>query len=252
MSNLGNIYISNKVYDIDLVIFDKDGTLLDFKETWVAIIRELFIALGKRVQMHEELKERIERALGVRIDSSEIDGYGPIAMGTFAECDALLVDSLYCEGIRWDKAKDIVRQAGIEVFTGDVRRQSVKSADGSIELLKELKENGLLIAIATNDTAKDAASDMQTIGAFEYIDLIIGADSVNRAKPDPDMIYKICDQLGISPDRSAMIGDTIIDALMGKNAGVGLTIGVCGVVPGDVLTEYTDVVVSSLAEIHNK
>ncbi|MCD6569406.1 MAG: HAD family hydrolase [Deltaproteobacteria bacterium] len=247
--DLANIHISNKAYDVDLVIFDKDGTLLDFRGTWIAIIREFLMALGKRVQMHKTLKKRIEKALGMFIDSSEIDGYGPIAMGTFAECDTLLVYSLYCEGLRWDKAKDIVREAGMEVFTGEVRRQSVKPAQGSIEILKKLKAKGLSVAIATNDTAKDATSDMQIIGAFEYIDLIIGADSVDRSKPNPDMIYKICEHFGTTPKRSIMIGDTIMDALMGKNAGVGLTIGVCGLLPRDVLEEYTDVVVSSLAEI---
>jgi len=170
-------------------------------------------------------------------------------MGRFTDCDILLTYCLYAEGIRWDKAKDIVHLSEKEIFAGGTREQNIVPADGSLELLKTLKSRDIHIAIATNDNVKDTTRDMKSIGAMEYIDIIVGADSVKSSKPDPEMVYKICKQMDIPPGRSVLVGDMLIDALMGKAAGVMLTIGVCSLLPKEVLEEYTDVVISSLNEI---
>jgi phosphoglycolate phosphatase len=246
---LADIRISDKVYAVDLVIFDKDGTLLDFKATWIGIMRELINSIGRRVKMHEGLKQRIEGALGIYVDKVEIDGYGPLAMGTFSECDTMLVYCLYREGIRWDKARDIVSEATVEVFSSEIRRKGVTAAKGSIELLTRLKKRGIAIAVATNDNVKDSTKDMEEIGASKFIDLVVGADSVTNSKPHPDMIEMICSKLNISAGRAIMIGDTVMDALLGKRAKVALTVGVCGLLPKAVLHEYNDVVVETLDEI---
>jgi phosphoglycolate phosphatase-like HAD superfamily hydrolase len=46
-----------------------------------------------------------------------------------------------------------------------------------------------------------------------------------------------------------LIGDTVMDAMLGKNSGVMLTIGLPGIVPKEVLQEHMDVVVDSLDDI---
>jgi len=78
---------------------------------------------------------------------------------------------------------------------------------------------------------------------------VVGADSVENSKPAPDMIEKICSFLGKDPGKSILIGDTVMDALLGRNSGTMLTIGVKGIVPGEELARYMDVVVSSLEDI---
>lgn len=243
------IHVLERSYETDLVIFDKDGTLLDFKETWIAIIQELIYAIDAYQPMTGSLRERIEHALGIYIDKREIDGYGPLAMGTFSECNALIAYCLYREGQRWDKAQNIVDLVGKQVFGPSTRKQSVKAAPGALELLKSLKSRGIDTAVATNDKESDALVDMDFIGATPYIDLVVGADSVANAKPAPDMVNKICSSLGKISGKSILVGDTIMDALLGKNAGVMLTIGVSGIVSPDVLAEHVDVVISSLEDI---
>jgi phosphoglycolate phosphatase len=243
------ITIQGHSYDADLVIFDKDGTLLDFKETWTGIIKEFLLTLEKRMPVTLILKGRIENALGIFVDEKMIDGKGALAMGTFTECNTLLTYSIYREGVRWDIAQGIVKEVGKQAFSSEVRKKHVQPAQGAIELLKKLKSRGVHSAVATNDKESDALIDMEYIGALPYLDLVIGADSVERSKPCPDMVEKICSSLGKDPRKSILIGDTTMDALLGKNSGVMLTVGVSGIVSEMELAEHMDVVISSLEEI---
>jgi phosphoglycolate phosphatase len=243
------ITILGKPYETDLVIFDKDGTLLDFEKTWVGIIGELIASLGAHAPDPVSLKGRIEHALGLSVEQGSIDGNGALAMGTFTECNALLTYCLYREGIRWDQGQVIVEQVGARVFGKEVRRRHVQPAQGALSLLKLLKSRGIPAAVATNDKHRDAVVDMELIGAAPYLDLVVGADSVERSKPAPDMVELICGTLGRSPARSVLVGDTAMDAMLGRNAGVMLTVGVAGIVPAAELALHMDVVVPTLNDI---
>lgn len=246
---MATLYLSGREISTELVIFDKDGTLIDFKETWIGIIDSLISAMGTHVPLTPALKDRVQRALGVFVDKGEIDGHGPLAMGTFTECDALLAYCLYQEGIRWDTAQDIIRSLNDEIFCSDIRKTRIRPAKGVIELLVRLKSKGLPVAVATNDKESEAGSDMESIGAGAYIDLVVGADSVMTPKPAPDMVKKICDYFRIEPGKAILIGDTVMDAMLGRNSGVQLTIGIPGIVPRGELEQHMDLVVDSLDEI---
>lgn len=246
---MATLRISGKDYSASLVIFDKDGTLIDFRLTWLEIIAKLIDAMGRYVTMTEALRKRVQEALGISVDNGTVDGTGPLAMGTFSECDALLTYCLYREGLSWNRAQDIVKQLGEEVFRSDERNRSIRPVKGVVPLLARLHEKGIRTAIATNDKAADASSDMIAIGAAYYIDLVVGADSVENSKPAPDMVKRICEHFGVEPSCAILIGDTVMDAVLGKNSGVMLTVGLPGIVPKDVLQEHMDVVVDSLDDI---
>jgi len=246
---VAQVRISGKAYEADLVIFDKDGTLIDFKETWVEIIGSLLEAMGTHLPMSEPLRNRVQKVLGVSVDTRGIDGNGALAMGTSAECDALITYCLYREGLRWDEAQNLMRQLGDEVFRSEVRDRCVRPVPGAVKLLKRLKEKGMHTAIATNDNAREAFTDMFSIGAAPYIDAVVGADSVANSKPAPDMVRKICEHFNVDPSSTLLVGDTVMDALLGRNSGVGLTIGIPGIVSREVLQGHMDVVVDSLDEI---
>lgn len=243
------VNIKGKAYETGLVIFDKDGTILDFKATWIDIIDEFIQSLCRRTNLEGSIRSSIENALGISIEKAQIDGYGPLAMGTYEQCNTLVTYCLYREGIRWDKAWQIAREAGTDVFSSDIRRKSVKPSHGALKLLQTLKSRGISIAIATNDKRDDAVMDMRQIGAYDYIDLVIGADSVENPKPAPDMIRVICSHLKKEAKDCVMVGDTTIDAIMGKNSGIMLNIGISGILPAKALEEYMDVVISDLDDI---
>jgi HAD superfamily hydrolase (TIGR01509 family) len=123
------------------------------------------------------------------------------------------------------------------------------AAPGALDLLAELKRRGILTAVATNDNAHDAGRDMRAIGAAPFIDFVAGADSVKRPKPAPDMIELICAKLKVDPARAIMVGDAVSDTIAGRQAGCGLTVGISGFVPRELIAAHCDVVIEGLDEI---
>jgi len=243
------IEIAGEKHNAGLIIFDKDGTLLDFRQTWLKLFSRVIKSLMEKISLKPEASLKLEKILGMDLAAWHIDGSGPLAMGTSFEVNTLLSGCVYTEGIKWNESVSLVTQTIDEVLTGRVRAENLVSAPGAIELLKLAKQRGFAAALATNDDTEHAKEDMQAIGAAPYLDIIIGADSVANTKPAPDMIYHICSKLGIKPKNTIMIGDTLMDAIMGSNAGVKLNIGIAEIVPREELLGKADIVLNSLEEI---
>lgn len=243
------IRVGQTEFDARIAIFDKDGTLIDFTGTWLAIVDLLLLRMADHVTMSGRLREKVQEVLGVSLDRAEVDPGGALAMGTFAECYALLCHCLHQEGLRWDEAQRVVAALDEEVFQSEDRNRCVRPAQGAIEALARLKGKGLHVAVATNDKTRDALSDLLAIGAGPYIDMVVGADAVANPKPASDMVDKICGMAGSPPATAVLVGDTVMDASLGRNAGVGLVVGVLGIEDRRVLEEHVDVVIGSLDEI---
>jgi phosphoglycolate phosphatase-like HAD superfamily hydrolase len=82
-------------------------------------------------------------------------------------------------------------------------------------------------------------------------DIILCAGEVNPAKPHPETIFTICKKLSVHPHEAVMVGDSVTDMMMGKKAGVALTIGILegGVTPKEELEKVADLVVNSIREV---
>jgi HAD superfamily hydrolase (TIGR01549 family) len=110
--------------------------------------------------------------------------------------------------------------------------------------------NHCKIAIATTDRTERAKLAMDFIKLGDSIDIIIGADRVKKAKPAPDMVNYICNNLEISKSNSVMVGDAVTDIQMGINSNLKASIGVCtGITPKVKLLEITKYVSDSISKI---
>ena len=84
----------------------------------------------------------------------------------------------------------------------------------------------------------------------DCISCIVAANDVARVKPAPDMVFKVLDELGGTPEESIVVGDMIYDVEMGKNAGTKT----CGVTYGNGTREQlseADYVIDDFAELLN-
>ena len=89
-----------------------------------------------------------------------------------------------------------------------------------VSLLQKLKPK-FKTAIATNRT--DTMDRL--LAAFDlegYFDLIVTASDVERPKPHPDVLLKISDHFNIPPDQVIYIGDSPLDELAARTAGMPL------------------------------
>jgi len=83
-----------------------------------------------------------------------------------------------------------------------------------------LKEKGIRIGIVTSKYKRRITEIFEDHGGIECLDLIIGADSVDREKPDPEGIYHAMKYFDVSSDDVVFIGDTDVDAEAAFLAGV--------------------------------
>jgi HAD superfamily hydrolase (TIGR01509 family) len=82
-------------------------------------------------------------------------------------------------------------------------------------------------AVITN-TPRDCASQiLKKFDIMKYFEEIVTTDDVSKGKPDPELVFKACGKLGVTPDCVVLVGDTENDVKAGKAAGclvVGLNI----------------------------
>jgi phosphoglycolate phosphatase len=86
--------------------------------------------------------------------------------------------------------------------------------------LRELRERGLTLSIASSKIVPVSRSLLAHCGIADLFDLIAGGDSVERSKPDPEMLHYSLARLGRAPADALMVGDSVHDVAMARAAGV--------------------------------
>ena len=94
--------------------------------------------------------------------------------------------------------------------------------DGVLELLLELKKNGVYLSVATNAPTLFAKTMLEHLEVAAFFDYIVGADKVEHSKPDPEMLLYILSsyKYDAKKDRACMVGDNSKDMKSAKNAGI--------------------------------
>jgi phosphoglycolate phosphatase len=235
-----------------LVIFDKDGTLIDFSATWVPLIRKRVSFLLKVLGTNDqELEAFLLKSWGIDPMSGKIDPRGPCPVSPRADEIIIGTMGLYQKGYPWDEAKQWVAQAFDEADADGDWREEVVPIKGIQTFLSRLREHGLCTALATNDERKDTEAILNHLGMEGLFDTILCAGDVNSPKPHPETILTICHRLGIDPRETVMVGDAVADMMTGKRAGVALTVGILegGVTPRQELEKVADLVVDSIRDL---
>jgi phosphoglycolate phosphatase len=222
------------------VLFDKDGTIIDYARTWVPMNREaaLLAASGDAALAAELL-----RANGQDPDSGAVGAGSMLAAGSITEIAnafaaqlgprtppglAASLDRLYTEG----GAKNAVLIPGAD------------------RALAELKRRGLRLGVATNDSIGGLKASLQRTGTLGLFDFTVGYDSGHGTKPDPGMALAFCKALGLAPGEVAVVGDAEHDLAMGRSARVAMTIGVLsGTGTAEHLRPLADILLDSINDI---
>jgi phosphoglycolate phosphatase len=235
-----------------LIVFDKDGTLIDFAATWVPLIRKRVSFLSKVLGRNDpELEAFFLKSWGIDPITGKIDPRGPCPVSPRSDEIVIGTMTLYQKGYPWDVAKQWVSQAFDQADADGDWREKVVPIKGIQTFLSQLREHGLHTALATNDERKDTEAILNHLGMESLFDILLCAGEVNQPKPHPETIFAICRQLGIDPKETVMVGDSVADMMTGKGAGVALTVGVLegGVTPREELEKVADLVVNSVQDL---
>lgn len=98
-----------------------------------------------------------------------------------------------------------------------------------VDTLKTLMSKGIILTIASSRSHASLAEYVENLGLSSLISYILGADDVDKGKPDPEPVNRTLKRFGISPEETIVVGDTSFDIQMGKNAGTRT----CGVTYGN-------------------
>jgi phosphoglycolate phosphatase len=231
-----------------LIIFDKDGTLIDFTATWVPLIRKRVSFLLKKLGKNGELEAFLLKSWGIDPVSGKVDPRGPCPVSPRSDEIVIGTVALYQHGYPWDESKQWVTEAFDEADADGNWREKVVPIKGIQTFLSGLKRDGFYTALATNDERKDTEAILNHLGMDGLFDIIICSGEVNPAKPHPETIFTICRKLSVHPHETVMVGDSVTDMMMGKRAGVALTVGILegGVTPKEELKKVADLVVDSI------
>jgi phosphoglycolate phosphatase len=86
--------------------------------------------------------------------------------------------------------------------------------------LGELQRLGYRLACVTNKPKELAARLLLTTGLARYLDVLVGGDSIARMKPDPEPLWHACRLLDVAPENSVLVGDSPVDAIAARAAGL--------------------------------
>ncbi|XP_071172539.1 uncharacterized protein [Mytilus edulis] len=213
---------------VQLVIFDKDGTLICFHSMWAPWSRKLAAKLETATGLN--IEDKIFETLGFCSETETIQP-GLLAEATTSIIKDELAKMLINEGVDEDEARGILDQNWEE---GENKNPKHLKSVGDLKTLFEiLKKNDIKIAVCTADNREGSLAGLAELGLKDYIDVLIcGDDPHTEAKPAPHNAWKICKELGVDPKQTVMVGDTQTDILMSKRANLGLTVGVLSGVGG--------------------
>lgn len=205
---------------IDLIVFDKDGTLIDFHAMWSgwteATVDALEVATGR------PLRGPLFTMLGYDPDVGRAHARGALIATPMARLRDLTAEVLIDEGLTPQAAESALRQAW---HAPDPVTLAHPLTDLPA-LLAAQRSAGRRTAIATSDDRLPTERTLIALGIDGLIDATVCADDGITAKPAADMVAHLCRACGVPPGRTAVVGDSPADMAMGRAAGAGLVLGV--------------------------
>lgn len=221
---------------LEAVIFDKDGTLFDFQATWGAWTNTV---LDRFCGTDAALKQAVADDLDYDLDRLEIRPTSLVVAGTPMQ-------------IAEHVARHFPEMTPRQIFEHLNALAKVSTQVPVTELSQMcqlLRDQNLKLAVMTNDAEAPARANLDSVGALELFDFVIGSDSGYGAKPAAAPLLALAEKMGVSPDACAMVGDSTHDLHAGQAAGMQRVAVLTGLASQDDLAPHADVVLPSVADL---
>ncbi|MEP7135263.1 MAG: HAD family hydrolase [Chloroflexota bacterium] len=233
-----------KHFKAQAIIFDKDGTLIDFDAMWGGWV--VFLAEQLHAISGLAVREALCLAMGYDDANKKVLAHGKLAATPMSQLYRLTVEVMQSLGLSAEQAERAVEQGWCIPDPVVLAKQFTDTW----ALFDRLHKQHIQIGIATTD---DRAPTQAMIEAFDiegFITTMVCADDGIKDKPAPDMVLTICERMKVAPSKVMVVGDTTADLKMARAAGAGLVVGVLsGVSNVHDLIQYADVIIDSVADL---
>jgi phosphoglycolate phosphatase len=208
------------------VVFDLDGTLVDTAPDLMAATNHVLSLLRRRPITMPEVRSFVGRGARLLIER-----------GVAATGDAIDEASLtyyHAEFLRHYEGHTADRS---EIFPG------------AVALLKRLADSGIKAGVCTNKPEGLSRLLLDTLDLSHFFGAVVGPDTIRIAKPDAAPYLEVVRRLGVEPQQSIMVGDSEVDVLTARAAGVPVIAVTFGYTARPVAEYGPDYLVSHFDEI---
>lgn len=179
--------------EIDGIIFDLDGTLIDSMWIWKQIDIDFLEKRG--IGLPEDLQKEIEGM-------------------SFTETANYFIDRFHLtEPIE-------VIQAEWNEMARHFYRSRIALKEGVKAFLESLSQRGIKLGIGTSNSRELLTEVVNAHGIHTYFSAMRTSCEVERGKPAPDIFLKVAEDLGVAPERCLVFEDTHAGVQAAKNAGM--------------------------------
>lgn len=210
--------------NIEGIIFDKDGTLEDSSYYLCELGNKCARLIDAEIP---GVGESLLAAFGIQDDI--LDPEGLMAVGTRRENEIAAASYITATGRNWFESNAIARgafqRADRMLRANPDSNLTATIFNGAIATLHTLAHAGLKLAILSAARTDNIRVFVERHRLQSYFQLLLGSDG-ELSKPDPQLFIAACDRLGINPCHVLMVGDSLGDITMAKDAGAAGAIGI--------------------------
>ncbi|WP_416885515.1 HAD family hydrolase [Marinospirillum sp.] len=245
------IRIGQQTYQVEALLFDKDGTLLNLNALWCRWLDALVARLNLEPISSLPLSPvAFDLALGVSNTEQgrTIDPTGPLAIGSMDDVLTILAQVLYQQaGLGWNDALRCVHQARWMAEAELNWAEWIQPLAGVQSWIAAAQAAGLRLGVVTSDDQASALAHLKVLQLDQAMSVVIGHDQVEQGKPFPQMVERACQQLGVLPEQTLLFGDSNGDMQMAQAAGLLAGIGIAPekqrshlTAAQQIIADYTD------------
>ncbi len=217
------------------IVFDKDGTLFDFRASWGRWAQGFLAGLAR----DEGHARALADAIGYLPETNGFAPDSPVIAATAADIAAALLPHVAGH----DHAS--LTEAIDEAASGVAMAEAVPL----VPLFSALKGRGLKLGVATNDSEIPARAHLDRHGLTGLLDFIAGWDSGHGAKPAPGMCLAFAASAGLDPAQVLMVGDSLHDLDAGRAAGMRPVAVLTGIARAGDLAPHAEVVLPDIGAL---
>jgi len=188
--------------DIDLVLFDLDGTLVDTAPDMANALNRVLVDAGEQPLAFEHIRPHVSRGA---------NGLVALAFGSDLPC----------------ARHEALRDALLHHYRADLASHS-RPFPGMLEVLDAIEASGRRWGVVTNKPAWLAEPLLALLGLAERSACIVAGDTLAERKPEPAPLLHACHLAGTRPDRAVYVGDDERDVQAGTRAGMRTVVALFG------------------------
>ena len=216
--------------DVELILLDKDGTIIDIHHYWGSMLKERAQLIVNRWFSDSDSQTKIFNELidvmGIEIESGRMKPEGPVGVKPRPFIVKVATEVVCKNGVNAEEENIEKIFKDVDLQTANDILPFLKVLPCIISFIKECHEQGVQLGVVTTDITERGRKALQALEIENYFQYIIGGDQVINPKPASDSVDIILEQSGIERDKTAVIGDHAVDLEMGISSKIGCNIGV--------------------------